>query len=163
MRSSGNVRHDAIEHVLRYDTLYDLLTPEERATMQEHAEIGARLLSGSDITLLDTASDIARHHHEKYDGSGYPQGLKGDEIPCSARIVTIVDVYDALIHKRVYKPAIPEDEVIRMMQDMAGTQLDPDLLEVFINNLPTMRRIRQQNPDETTDDATDIANAQHTG
>ncbi len=78
---------------------------------------------------------------------GYPKGLKGNEIPQAAQIVAIVDVYDALVHKRVYKPAIPEDESIAIMRKLVGTQFDPLLFEVFIENLAEIRSIRESNQD----------------
>jgi putative two-component system response regulator len=88
------------------------LTPNELATMQTHARLGARLLAGSRSPVLRMAHDIALCHHERWDGNGYPSGLKGIEIPEAARIVAVVDVYDALSHNRVYRPALPEQEVL---------------------------------------------------
>jgi len=120
------------------------LEAHERTIMETHAEIGASMLSGTEIEMMNTASDIARCHHERWDGSGYPQGLKAEGIPISARITAIVDVYDALVHKRVYKPAFGEAEAMVMMSEMAGTQIDPRLFEVFQQLLPEMRAIREQ-------------------
>lgn len=120
------------------------LTPTEFAIMKRHTEIGARMLENSNIPVLDMAVDIAYCHHEKWDGSGYPRGLVGEEIPLTARITAIVDIYDALVHERVYKKAMSEKEALEVMQDMAGSHLDPDLFAVFLELLPVMRRIRQE-------------------
>jgi len=79
------------------------LTPQEREVMKTHAQIGYKILSGSNLPILTMSAQIAHEHHEKYDGSGYPRGIKAQEISVYARIVAIVDVFDALISKRVYK------------------------------------------------------------
>ena len=124
------------------------LTEEEFVTMRTHAEQGASMLAGSSIPMVQMAAEIAGGHHERWDGKGYPLGLKGDEIPVSARIVAIVDVYDALTHQRVYKDAIFEDEAIRMMEEGRGSQFDPELFDLFVAHLETMRGIRLRVPDE---------------
>ena len=118
------------------------LTADEYRIMQQHTVIGAKMLGGSDIPLLAMSSEIALCHHEKWDGSGYPGGKRGEEIPIAARIVAIVDVYDAMLHRRVYKEPIAEAEVLRCMTDAAGKHFDPALLEVFISILPLIREIR---------------------
>lgn len=120
------------------------LTAAEFAIMKRHTEIGAKMLQGSNIAALDMAADIAFCHHEKWDGSGYPRGLAGEEIPVTARITSIVDIYDALVHERVYKKAMSEKEAINMMTAMSGSQLDPELFAVFLELLPVMRRIRKE-------------------
>jgi HD-GYP domain-containing protein (c-di-GMP phosphodiesterase class II) len=97
--------------------------------------------------MLDTAAIIAQCHHEKYDGTGYPNGLKGEEIPIQARIVAIVDVYDALTHKRVYKEAYAEEQVFEVMKDMAGSHLDENLYNVFLSIIDKIRDIKNQNQD----------------
>lgn len=119
------------------------LTEDEFEIMKGHAEIGADMLRGTSIPLLKMAAEIALCHHERWDGSGYPRGLKGKEIPESARITTIVDVYDALIHKRVYKDASSEQTALKMMSKMVGKHFDPDLFAVFIANLPKMQTIKE--------------------
>ncbi len=88
------------------------LTPEELEIMKNHTKIGAKILEGSDIPLLQMAKEIALCHHEKWDGSGYPQGLVGEAIPESARIVTIADVFDAITCTRVHKAAEPVEKVV---------------------------------------------------
>lgn len=142
--------HDVGKIGIRDDILLKpgRLDAEEWATMKTHARIGHEILSGSQIPVLETAAQIALRHHERWDGSGYPDGLSGLAIPIEARIITIVDVYDALTHVRCYKPAWPEADAITEMQRLSGAQFDPDLLALFINNLPTMRRIRLENADQ---------------
>lgn len=120
------------------------LTDTEFAIMKRHTEIGAKMLHDSHIPVLDMAADIALCHHEKWDGSGYPRGLIGEEIPVSARITAIVDIYDALVHERVYKKALSEAEALELMGSMTGSHLDAKLFEVFLGLLPVMRRIRQE-------------------
>jgi len=119
------------------------LSDEEFEEMKQHATIGADMLSGTNIPLLKMASEIAMCHHEKWDGTGYPSGLSGKEIPASARITTIVDVYDALVHKRVYKEASSEDAALNVMQKMVGRHFDPELYAVFLENLPKIREIKE--------------------
>ena len=117
------------------------LTADEYRIMQQHTVIGAKMLGGSDIPLLVMSSEIALCHHEKWDGSGYPHGTRGEAIPIAARIVAVVDVYDAMLHRRVYKAPIAESEVLQSMAEAAGKHFDPALLEVFRSILPTIRDI----------------------
>jgi HD-GYP domain-containing protein (c-di-GMP phosphodiesterase class II) len=124
------------------------LSEEEFRIMQDHTVIGARMLGNSEIPLLCLAREIALGHHEKWNGRGYPQRLAGEEIPVAARIVTIVDVYDAMVHRRVYKPPIPEPEVLAAMAQGAGRDFDPHLFDVFLGILPTIRAIRDDHLDE---------------
>ncbi len=120
------------------------LNDEEFSVMKRHTLIGEHMLGGTGIPVLEMAAKIARHHHERWDGTGYPDGLKGDAIPLEARITAVVDIYDALVHKRVYKDAMAEEEALSIMQELAGKHLDPDLLHLFIRLLPEMRRIRME-------------------
>jgi putative two-component system response regulator len=123
------------------------LTPEEFEIMKTHTIIGARMLSGSDAPMLKMAAEIALNHHEYWDGGGYPAGLAGDAIPESARILAVVDVYDAMRHDRVYRPGHSEDEVLGVMQQGAGTHFDPLLLTIFFSHLDEIRRISEEHPD----------------
>lgn len=123
------------------------LTPEELAIMKSHAVIGACVLAGSESPMLQMACEIALSHHERWDGSGYPTGLVGEDTPQAGRIVAIADVYDALTHDRVYRPAIEEPRVLAMMQADRGTHFDPQLLDLFMAILPDVRSIAEQNPD----------------
>ncbi len=120
------------------------LTDAEFSIMKRHTQIGAKMLENSHIPALDMAAEIALCHHEKWDGSGYPSELAGEDIPLTARITTIVDIYDALVHERVYKKAMSEKDAISLMQSMAGAHLDPTLFELFMELLPVMRRIRKE-------------------
>jgi putative two-component system response regulator len=106
-------------------------TPEERAVMQQHAEIGAEILSNSESELLQMSARIAMAHHEKFDGTGYPQGLTGEDIPIEGRIVALADVFDALSSKRVYKRAWQIGEVLTYIQENSGTHFDPAIVAAF--------------------------------
>jgi len=113
------------------------LNIEERSRMQRHAEIGADCLKEIERRLgptnfLQMAREIVSSHHEWWNGQGYPHGLSGEQIPLSARIVAVADVYDALRSKRVYKDALPHDECVRVIAGAAGTQFDPRVVEVFL-------------------------------
>ena len=108
------------------------LDDEEMAVMRQHPQLGYELLQRVDF--LREASDIPHSHHERWDGAGYPQGLRGEAIPLAARIFSVVDVWDALIMARVYKPAWPAPEVLDCLRQVAGSQLDPDLVALFLNH-----------------------------
>lgn len=115
------------------------LTPEEFEEMKKHATFGGKVvrevLSGvSDEEYLNMASDISTYHHERWDGTGYPEGLKEEEIPLCARIMAIADVFDALISKRCYKEAIPLKEAFKIIKEESGSHFDPKLVEVFLNH-----------------------------
>jgi putative two-component system response regulator len=128
------------------------LTPQEFEVMKTHTLIGSEILAGSKVPMLQMAREIALNHHERWDGKGYPRGLAGKDIPESARIVAIVDVYDALTHDRVNRPALPEDEVLAIMHQGEGKQFDPELLAEFFRHLPEMRRLVEQHPDKSRSD-----------
>ena len=123
------------------------LTPDEIEIMQGHTRMGAQMLANSESPVLQMAEKIALCHHERWDGTGYPTGLAGEDIPECARIVSLVDVYDALTHDRVYRAAMSEEEALGLMLEGDGTQFEPRLLEHFIAELPVMRRICEENPD----------------
>jgi putative two-component system response regulator len=120
------------------------LDREEFEQMKEHTNIGARILEGSGIAMLDLAREIALRHHEKWDGSGYPGGLRKEAIPLSARIVAICDVYDALVSDRVYRKALPEAEVLAILQEGRGSHFDPDWLDLFLKHISGIRSIREK-------------------
>ena len=101
--------------------------------MQRHCEIGHRLLSGTDIDVLNMAASVALTHHERVDGTGYPNELKGEDIPVEGRIAAIADVFDALTSNRVYSKARPFGEAVEIMREGAGTQFDDLLLESFLS------------------------------
>jgi putative two-component system response regulator len=125
------------------------LTNEEFEIIKKHTVIGAEMLSGSSISLLNMAKDIALSHQEKWDGSGYPYGLSGEAIPESARIVAIIDVYDALVSKRIYRPAILEEEALQIMTREKGKHFDPRIFDAFLRVLPKLRQIRLQVQDDS--------------
>ncbi|HLH14866.1 MAG TPA: HD domain-containing phosphohydrolase [Solirubrobacteraceae bacterium] len=111
------------------------LTPEERAIVETHAEEGHRLVRGSSSSILDMAATIALSHQEKWDGSGYPRGLKGEAIPIEGRIVAVADVFDALTSDRVYRKAFSIEEAVQMMREQRGRHFDPVLLDAFMEVL----------------------------
>jgi putative two-component system response regulator len=120
------------------------LTVEEFEQMKEHTQIGARILEGTRIPLLELAREIAMNHHEKWNGSGYPSCLAGEAIPLPARIVAVCDVYDALVNDRVYRAALPEPEALAIIQDGRGSHFDPRILDLFLERLPEIRAIREK-------------------
>ncbi|WP_269745033.1 response regulator [Gilvimarinus agarilyticus] len=109
------------------------LTAEEFATMREHTTIGAKILEGSESPLIQLAKVLAMEHHEKWDGSGYPRGLKAEEISLEARIVAIADVFDALTSRRPYKEAWTAEEAFTLIEDQAGRHFDPTLAPLFLS------------------------------
>jgi hypothetical protein len=116
------------------------LEQSERTLMQTHTTIGAGILSGSTSALLQMAEEIALTHHERYDGSGYPRGLRGEEIPVPGRICAIVDVFDALMSARTYKDAWTLDAALDELRDGRGTHFDPELLDEFVELAPGLLR-----------------------
>ena len=113
------------------------LPEAEFKVMELHTKFGAETLSASlaefpDAKFLEMARDIAMCHHEKFDGSGYPNGLSGEDIPLAARIVTVADVYDALVSKRVYKPSMTHEQAKNLILRDAGNHFDPDMVDAFI-------------------------------
>ncbi|MDR2451441.1 MAG: response regulator [Candidatus Accumulibacter sp.] len=124
------------------------LSTEEFSIIKQHTSIGERILSGSRNQVIQTAAAIARSHHENWDGSGYPQGLKGKEIPLEARIVSVVDVYDALLSDRVYRKGLPEDEVLSIIAKGIGNKFDPEICRLFLDRYDQIRaHCREQETD----------------
>lgn len=111
------------------------LTDEEYIHMKTHSDLGYKILNNSQREILKTAAIIAHEHHEKYDGTGYPQGLKGEEISIYARIVAIVDVLDALLSRRVYKDQWKVENVISFFKEQRGKHFDPKLVDVLLQNM----------------------------
>jgi putative two-component system response regulator len=101
--------------------------------MKRHSAIGAAILAGSRSPVLQLGERIAHWHHEHWDGSGYPDGLVGNEIPISARIVAITDVFDALTHERPYKQAWPVNDALAEIEHLAGLQFDPEVATAFLS------------------------------
>lgn len=165
-RTSGMVARglglseDQIELIRRASSLHDIgkigipdaillkpgrLTAAEFAHVKHHTSIGARILSGGRCPVLGLAHVIALTHHERWDGAGYPQGLKGDEIPIEGRIVAVADVFDALVHDRPYKPAWSVEDAVAEVLDQAGRQFDPRMVESF-SMLPHSSLINRIDP-----------------
>ena len=109
------------------------LTNDEFAIMKSHSEEGAKILK--DIQLLPELDVGAKYHHERYDGTGYPSGLKGDEIPFTARIICVADSYDAMSSNRVYRPRLSDDDILKELERCMGTQFDPEVTAAFIHLL----------------------------
>ncbi|GAB3126961.1 DUF3369 domain-containing protein [Novispirillum itersonii] len=124
------------------------LTPEEWEQMKSHVEIGERLLTGSDLQVIRCAASIAGNHHERWDGLGYPRGLKGGEIPLDARITSIADVFDALSSARCYKPAWPREDVLAYFQAQRGQQFDPVLVDLLFANISAIEDLYQRLGDD---------------
>jgi two-component system, response regulator RpfG len=143
MLSEASLFHDvgkvAVPHGILSRT--GPLTSEERAVVRTHTETGHWLLADRGCPLLDLAAEIALHHHEDLDGSGYPHGLAGEEIALEARIVHVCDVFDALTSDRTYRPAHTVTDALRMIAAGAGTSFDPDVVEALTNVVPEGTRI----------------------
>jgi len=120
------------------------LTAEEWEVMRQHPAIGARIIGEHKSSLLQLAATIALCHHEKWDGSGYPNGLAGEDIPLEARIVALVDVFDALTSERPYKKAWPIEEALDFIRQQSGGHFDPMLVDVFMHCLPEILSIRER-------------------
>ena len=120
------------------------LTPEERRIMEQHSEIGYRILSGSRAELLTLAAQIAWTHHERVDGTGYPRRLAGDTIPLEGRMAAIADVFDALTSHKVYRKASPLGQAVDIMREGRGTQFDADLLDLFLDSMDEVVRIKER-------------------
>ena len=116
------------------------LDPEERALMNTHTSIGGDILSDSKSPLVRMAEDVARCHHERWDGTGYPAGLRGEEIPLAGRICAVCDVFDALVTERVYKPPWTVEQAVTELRRLSGHAFDPRLVELFIGLIATFDR-----------------------
>jgi putative two-component system response regulator len=119
------------------------LTALEQEVMETHAEIGYEMLAGSTSEVVQMGALVARTHHERWDGNGYPRGLAGEEIPRDGRIAAVADVFDALTSDRVYRPAFPPRLAVEKMQAERGSHFDPELLDAFIAALPEVEVIRR--------------------
>jgi response regulator RpfG family c-di-GMP phosphodiesterase len=120
------------------------LSPEEFEIMKKHAELGFQLLNKLDKPLIKMAATIAHEHHECYDGRGYPAGLCGEHIAIEARIVSLVDVFDALSSKRIYKEPWSDAEVLEYLQLNKGIRFDPELVDLFMAHLDEILMIRNR-------------------
>jgi putative two-component system response regulator len=157
-RSMGLTEH-AIENILYAAPMHDLgkigiadlillkpagLTPAEWEIMKQHTLIGAKILKGSDAEFIRLGEVIALSHHEKWDGSGYPTGLKGIEIPIACRITAIADVFDALTTKRPYKEAFSVEKSLAIIREGRGNHFDPDVVDAFLSIQDEILTIKKQ-------------------
>jgi putative two-component system response regulator len=126
------------------------LTDPERRRMEKHAEIGYRLLTGSGSDLLETAATIACTHHERWDGTGYPRRLVGQAIPIEGRITAVMDVFDALTHDRVYRPAMTVDRALEIMRAGRERHFDPAIVDAFLATLDELLALDEIGPADAT-------------
>ncbi|EQA43395.1 response regulator receiver domain protein [Leptospira broomii serovar Hurstbridge str. 5399] len=120
------------------------LTPEEWEIMKKHPTIGAEIIGDHNSALLQLAKSIAQNHHEKWDGSGYPNGLKGERIPIEARIVALADVFDALTTERPYKKAWEIPDAIQYIKTESGKHFDPSIVPIFLDQMPEILKIKER-------------------
>jgi putative two-component system response regulator len=136
------------------------LTPEEWVIMKTHSRLGSDAIEQAEIDVeqpvafLSLAKEIAHWHHEKWDGSGYPDGLHGDAIPLSARLMAVADVFDALISPRVYKPAMSYEKTREIIADGSGSHFDPDIVAAFLEDFDAMTAIADQYQDRGNPETT---------
>ncbi len=124
------------------------LTDEEWILMKTHTTMGANILRDSSVPFIQMGARIAASHHERFDGTGYPMGLKGTQIPLEGRLISLVDVYDALCSKRVYKPAWTEEETLGYLQEQGGKHFDPEILGLFLGHYDLFHQIFRDHPDQ---------------
>lgn len=156
---------EQVEHLRRYAGLHDVgkvgirdailkkpgpLTEREFEEMKAHTLIGAEILQSAG--LPEFARNIALHHHERWDGTGYPFGVAGERIPLEARIISVGDVFDALVSERCYKPAFNLDEARKTMESLAGSHLDPTLVRLFFANIDSVLQILEAYRDQGVDE-----------
>ncbi len=127
------------------------LTPEEMVIMRQHASIGHEILRDSRSPFLQLAATVALTHHEKFDGSGYPHGLRGADIPLSGRIVAVADVFDALTSARPYKTAWPVEAALDFLRGQRGSHFDPSCVDAFLDDLPGVKAVGLQFQDDPDD------------
>jgi putative two-component system response regulator len=125
------------------------LDAAEWETMKQHTVIGAKILSGSDAEFIRLGETIARSHHEKWDGSGYPDGLKGTEIPIAGRIAAVADVFDALTSKRPYKEPFSVERSLATITEGRGSHFDPEAVDAFLAIQEEILAIKKQYGDDT--------------
>ncbi len=163
---AAHINSDTVRDILRFAPMHDIgkvgiedsillkpgrLDEAERREMERHPQIGAEVLRHCEAqmnavghSVFRVGIEIAAAHHEKYDGSGYPAGLKGEAIPLSARIVAAADVFDALTSKRPYKEAWPIERALAVMQEEAGAHFDPQVVKALQRSLPRIMTVYEQ-------------------
>lgn len=127
-----------------FEPAWPLTTAEERRRRQAQPRRGAALLGGSRLPLFVLAAEIALNHRERWDGSGYPEGLRGKNIPLSARIVAVVDCFDSLTMRRRFRPARADDRALAMLAEQAGSAFDPEIVATFLANAPALIALRDR-------------------
>jgi putative two-component system response regulator len=130
------------------------LDPDEWKVMRQHSSVGSAMLENSSSHILQAGRVMAQHHHERWDGSGYPSGLAGSDIPLWGRICAVADVFDAVTSERPYKPAFPNEEALQLLRDGRGTHFDPRVVDVFFERLPEVLVIQEKYKDDRTDENT---------
>lgn len=129
------------------------LTPQEWDIMKTHCQLGREAIEQAErdaekpVEFLRMAKDIAQYHHEKWDGSGYPEGLVGDAIPIPARLMALADVFDALIARRAYKPPLPFEQAVAIIREGRGAHFDPDIVDAFLARLDEFESIAARHAD----------------
>ena len=164
--ASLGVQGEALEHLRWAAAMHDCgklgipdailhkpgaLTPEERASMEYHTIIGALILKGGTNPLMQASQTVALTHHEKWDGSGYPRGLSGVDIPLFGRIVAVADVFDALSSRRVYKEAFPMEQVLDIVRQERGRHFAPDVVDILLDRAAQAEHIRITYRDDDAD------------
>ena len=124
------------------------LADNDNSRIRDHANVGSFIMEGVDSPMLELAAIIARTHHEKWDGTGYPNSLSGDQIPIEGKICCCADVFDALSSERPYKPKFPLQKCLEIMISERGTRFDPIVLDAFLKRLKDIERIRRTYNDE---------------
>lgn len=119
------------------------LTPAEWERVKDHPQQGAEILKGSPSVIVQAGEIMALTHHERWDGSGYPRGLSGEEIPLSGRICAVADVFDALTTPRPYKEEVPVDEALELIQESSGQLFDPQVVAAFSQRFDEIQRVRE--------------------
>jgi putative two-component system response regulator len=119
------------------------LSAEERDEMERHTVVGHEVFAGFESDLAKVAANIALTHHERYDGSGYPHGLAGDEIPVEGRVTAVADVFDALLSDRSYRPALSVKEAVAIMKEGSGSQFDPAMVAILLDHLDEALALRR--------------------
>jgi putative two-component system response regulator len=124
------------------------LDASEWSVMRKHAAIGGRILDQSSSKILEAGRVIAECHHERWDGSGYPEGLAGENIPLLGRICAVADVFDAVTSERPYKPAYPNEEALRILREGRGVKFDPRVVDIFLERFPEILDIQKKYADD---------------
>lgn len=118
------------------------LTAQEQALMRRHTTLASEIMGGSTSEIIRLAEQVARHHHERWDGHGYPDGLAGEEIPLAARIVAVADAFDAMVNERPYRSAVPIAEVLEVLDQESGWQFDPDVVAALFKVIDERKTAR---------------------